>query len=177
MKKNPATTGIHTAIHLCNLLKVSAIERVRNYSGYTLLNIIPLLSLEQRNDVSIELLRALEMDSYQFTKFIPEYLGQILLYLPPKELDEIIDDLEDKIKVSRLQTILLILNTIGVCVLNYPKYKAKFNEDENFYNNRLKRLLGLLLVPLASYKLELKTESLRVIASTIFNSDQLYLKD
>ena len=177
VKKNPATTGIHTAIHLCNLLKVSAIERVRNYSGYTLLNIIPLLSLEQRNDVSIELLRALEMDSYQFTKFIPEYLGQILLYLPPKELDEIIDDLEDKIKVSRLQTILLILNTIGVCVLNYPKYKAKFNEDENFYNNRLKRLLGLLLVPLASYKLELKTESLRVIASTIFNSNQLYLND
>lgn len=177
VKKNPATTGIHTAIHLCNLLKVSAVERVRNYSGYTLINIIPLLSLEQRNDVSIELLRALEMDSYQFTKFIPEYLGQILLFLPPKELDEVIDDLEDKIKISRPQTILLILNTIGICVLNYPKYKIKFNEDKDSNNNRLKRLLGLLLVPLASYKLELKTESLRVIASTIFNSDQLSLSD
>lgn len=177
VRKNPATTGIHTAIHLCNLLKVSAIERVRNYSGYTLLNIIPLLSLEQRNDVSIELLRALEMDSYQFTKFIPEYLGQLLLYLPPKELDEVIDDLEDKIKVSRPQTILLILNTIGVCVLNYPKYKSLFNENANLNDDRLKRLLGLLLVPLASYKLELKTESLRVIASTIFNSDELCLDD
>ncbi|MDY0236227.1 MAG: cytidyltransferase [Gudongella sp.] len=177
VRKNPPTTGIHTAIHLCNLLKVSAIERVRNYSGYTLLNIIPLLSFEQRNDVSIELLRALEMDSYQFTKFIPEYLGQILLYLPPKELDEVIDDLENKIKVSRPQTILLILNTIGVSVLNYPKYESLFKEEENLNSKRLKRLLGLLLVPLASYKLELKTESLRVIASTIFNSNELCLQD
>ncbi len=177
VRKNPPTTGIHTAIHLCNLLKVSAVERVRNYSGYTLLNIIPLLSLEQRNDVAIELLRALEMDSYQFTKFIPEYLGQLLLYLPPKELNEVIDDLEDKIKVSRPQTILLLLNTIGICVIHYPKYKDRFVEDGSLNNNRFKRLLGLLLVPLASYKLELKTESLRVIASSIFNSKVLGLDD
>ena len=177
VRKNPQTTGIHTAIHLCNLLKVSAVERVRNYSGYTLLNIIPLLSLEQRNDVAIELLRALEMDSYQFTKFIPEYLGHLFLFLPPKELDEIIDDLEDKIRVSRPQTVILLLNTIGTAIVNYPVYKELFPEDFSRNITRLYRLLGLLLVPISSYKLEIKTEALRVIASTVFNSDKLSLED
>lgn len=177
VRKNPQTTGIHTAIHLCNLLKVSAVERVRNYSGYTLLNIIPLLSLEQRNDVAIELLRALEMDSYQFTKFIPEYLGHLFLFLPPKELDEIVDDLEDKIRVSRPQTVILLLNTIGTAIVNYPIYKDLFPEDFSRNITRLYRLLGLLLVPISSYKVEIKTEALRVIASTVFNSDKLSLED
>jgi len=177
VRKSPSTTGIHTAIHLCNLLKVSAIERVRNYSGYTLLNIIPLLSLEQRNDVAIELLRALEMDSYQFTKFIPEYLGKLFLYLPPKELDEIIDDLEDKIKVSREQIVMLLLNTIGTSIVNYSIYKDNFPEQYKANINRLYRLLGLLLVPITSYKVEVKTEALRVISSIIFNSSSLSLDD
>jgi nicotinic acid mononucleotide adenylyltransferase len=177
VRKNPQTTGIHTAIHLCNLLKVSAVERVRNYSGYTLLNIIPLLSLEQRNDVAIELVRALEMDSYQFTKFIPEYLGHLFLFLPPKELDEIIDDLEDKIKVSRPQVVILLLNTIGTAIVNYPMYRNLFPEEYSKNITRLYRLLGLLLVPIASYKVEIKTEALRVIASTVFNSQKLSLDD
>jgi len=173
VRKNPKETGIHTAIHLCNVLKVSAVERVRNYSGYTLLNIIPMLSLEQRNDVAIELLRALEMENYQFTKFIPEYLGHLFLYLPPQELEEVIEDLEEKIKIARPQTIMLLLNTIGTTIVNYPKYKDLFHEDEVTNMKRLNRLLGLLLVPIASYNVELKTEALRVIASTVFNSDKL----
>ncbi|MDX9916627.1 MAG: cytidyltransferase [Gudongella sp.] len=177
VRKNPQSTGIHTAIHLCNLLKVSAVERVRNYSGYTLLNIIPLLTLEQRNDVAIELLRALEMDSYQFTKFIPEYLGHLILHLPPKELDELIDDLEEKIQISRPQTVILLLNTIGTAILGYPVYKTLFSENYSKNIKRLYRLLGLLLVPLSSYKLEIKTEALRVIATTVFNSEQLSLED
>lgn len=177
VRKSPTTTGIHTAIHLCNLLKVSAVERVRNYSGYSLLNIIPLLSFEQRNDVAIELLRALEMDSYQFTKFIPEYLGQLFLYLPPKELDEIIDDLEDKIKVSRPQTVMLLLNTIGTAITHYPIYRTNFDEKFNVNITRLYRLLGLLLVPITSYKIEVKTEALRVISSLIFDSEILSLDD
>jgi hypothetical protein len=126
VKKNPVETGMHTAIHFCNLLKVSAIEKVRNYSGHTLLSIFPMLSLEQRNDVTIELLRALEMDNYQFTKFIPSYLGKLFLFLPPKELDEIIDDLEDKIKTSEPQTCILLFKTIGIAIENYHNYRNLF---------------------------------------------------
>lgn len=177
VKKNPVETGMHTAIHFCNLLKVSAIEKVRNYSGHTLLSIFPMLSLEQRNDVAIELLRALEMDNYQFTKFIPNYLGKLFLYLRPKELDEIIDDLEDKIKVSEPQTCILLLNTIGIAIENYHNYKNSFPEDMEINSKRLYRLFSILLMPLSSYKDELKIESLTVISNQIFSSKNMPLQE
>ena len=40
------------------------------------------------------------MQGYQFTKYIPNYLGQLLTYLQPTELNEIIDDFEEKIRQS-----------------------------------------------------------------------------
>ena len=164
-------------MHLCNLLKVSAIERVRNYAGLTLLNIFHLLSLEERNDVAVELLRALEMESYQFTKFIPDYLGQLLLYLTPKELDEVIDDFEEKIKVSSPRVVILLLNTIAIAIENYPTYKNRFNEDEKTNNDRIIRLLGLLAIGMASYEQDIRSEALRVIGASLFKSNKLSLEN
>ncbi len=175
--KSPSAKGLHTAMHLCNILKVSAIERVRNYSGITLLNIFHLLSLEERNDVAIELLRALEMESYQFAKFIPLYLGQLLLYLPPKELDEIIDDFEDKIKISSISVVFLLLNTIAICIENYKSYITKFEEESQIHNHRIDRLLGLFSIAMASYNNDIKNESLRVLSSTLFKSNILSLDE
>lgn len=171
--KSPSTKGLHTSMHLCNLLKVSAVERVRNYAGVTLLNIFPLLSLEESNDVAVELLRALEMESYQFTKFIPDYLGQLLLYLPPTELDEIIDDFEIKIKTSSSRVVSLLLNTIVISIENYSFYIDKFQEPELVHDDRLDRLLGLLSISMASYSHDEKNESLRVLSSVLLNSKKL----
>lgn len=175
--ENPSTKSFHTAMHLCNILKVSAVERVRNYSGITLLNIFQYLSLEERNDVVIELLRALEMESYQFTKFIPYYLGQLLLYLPPKELEEVIDDFENKIKISSTRVIFLLLNTIVIFIENYYSYIYRFKEDIQIYDNGMNRLLGLLSISMANYNNDVKNESLRVMSSTLFNSRILSLAE
>ncbi|MFA7412638.1 MAG: HD domain-containing protein, partial [Tissierellaceae bacterium] len=175
--ENPASKGLHTSMHLCNILKVSAVERVRNYGGVTLLNIFHLLSPEERNDVAVELLRALEMESYQFTKFIPDYLGQLLLYLPPKELDEIIDDFKDKIKVSSTRVTFLLLNTIAVSVEKYMTYRKNFPEDPRVNDERINRLLGLLAIGMASYNHDIKSESLRLISLILFKSNSLSLKE
>ena len=163
-------------MHLCNLIKVSATEKVRTFAGETLLKIFQLLPLEGRNDVSVELIRALELENYQFTKSIPDYLGQLILYLPPTELDEIIDDFETKIKVSNPQIIQLLLNTIGMCIQNYSKYMDLYNEDIKSHDERFDRLLGLLLIPISSYNIETKTEALRVIATKLFNTHKLTLE-
>lgn len=177
VKKSPSTTGLHTGMHFCNLLKVSAVEKVRNYAGHTLLNIFEFLSLEERNEIAVELLRALEMQNYQFTKYIPDYLGQLILYLQPTELDEVIDDFEEKIKQSNTQIVFLLLKTTGICIENYPKYKDRFKEGEKAYEERFYRLLGILLSGMASYDKEIKTEAFRIIGSQIFNSDKLLLKE
>ena len=177
VKKSPSSTGLHTGMHFCNLLKVSAVEKVRNYAGHTLLNIFPFLSLEERNEIAIELLRALEMQNYQFTKYIPEYLGQLLLYLQPTELDEIIDDFEEKIKQSSTQIVFLILKTVGVCIENYSSYGNRFMEKAEAVEKRLNRLLGILLSGMAYFDKEIKTEAFRIIGSQIFNSNKLSLKE
>ncbi len=81
----------YTAMHFCNLLKVSAYESVRNHAGKALIEISDALTSEQINDITIELLRALEIEGYQFTKLIPEYLGQLFILLEVHEFDEIIE--------------------------------------------------------------------------------------
>lgn len=174
---NPSVKGLHTAMHLCNILKVSSAEVVRNYSGKTLINIFPFLTMEERNDVCLELTRALEMQSYQFTKFIPRYVGHLLLYLAPTELDEFLDDFEEKIKVSNIDITHLVLNTIAICIENYKSYMERFNENQDVQDQRLTRLMGLLCISMASYNIDVKNEALRMMSSTLFKSDKLNLQD
>src|SRR5690606_32504587 len=116
------------------------------------------------------------MQNYQFTKFIPNYLGQLLLYLHPVELDEVIDDFEDKIKQSNTQIIFLLLKTISVAIENYPIYIKRFKEDKNANKNRLVRLLSLILNGMFSFNEEIKIEAFRVLAWYIFNSNKLNLQ-
>ncbi len=174
--ENPQQNSLHTAMHFCNLVKVSAIENVRNHAGEALLKIIPFLSLDQRNDITIELLRALEIQGYHFTKYIPQYLGQIMLYLHPVELDELINDFNNKIKQANQQIVLLLLKTIGVVIQHYPKYSNFFKEDDAIYRNRQIKMLGILLNGLVSYNTQIKEEAFKVVGKEIFGSNKLNLK-
>ena len=168
---------IYTALHFCNILKVSGIEDIRNLAGKALINLMPSLSFQQRNDIAIELLRALEMEDYQFTKYIPYYLGQLILYLTPNELEELIDDLIEKIKQSDPKLSSLLLRTIGVAIANYPKYRERFSEEEKSYENRLGKMIGILLNGFVHYNLKVKQAAFRVIGKEIFGSRHLSIEE
>ena len=168
---------IYTALHFCNILKVSGVESIRNLAGQTLINLMPSLSFEQRNDIAIELLRALEMEDYQFTKYIPYYLGQLINFLPPNELEELIDDLIEKIKQSDPKLSSLLLRTIGITIANYPKYKERFQESRKSYENKLNKMIGILLNGFVHYSFQVKQVAFRVIGKEIFGSKHLSLED
>jgi len=171
------TTSLHTAIHFCNLLKVSAIESVRNRAGIAILKIMPTLTLPERNEISVELLRALEIEGHRFTEYIPPYLGKILLWLQPKELNEIIDDLRIKIKISNENVKPLFLKTLGVCLANYPKYKNRFTEKLQDYDSRLLNILGILLNGLVDYKTKVKQSAVSTFGKDVFGSKILSLDE
>ncbi|RKD21548.1 Nicotinic acid mononucleotide adenylyltransferase [Caminicella sporogenes DSM 14501] len=173
---NKDSTVIHTAMHFCNLLKVSASESVRNHGGAGLIKIMSCLSYGQRNDIAIELLRSLEIEGHQFTKYIPNYLGQIILYLQPVELDELIDDLIRKIKCSSPHVISLILQTVGIAIVNYHQYKERFEENEDVSKRRLVKLLSILLNGLVNYNLQVKQMAFTVIGKGIFGSENIDLE-
>lgn len=171
------TTGLHTAIHFCNLLKVSAVEAVRNRAGASILKIMPLLSLPERNEVAVELLRALEIEGHRFTEYIPPFLGEILLWLDPMELDEVIDDLKLKIKIATENVKPLILKTIGVSIANYPKYKNRFIEKLDDYDSRMLNMLGILLNGLGDYKTRVKQSAISTFGKDVFGSKILSFEE
>lgn len=177
IKQNPKTINLHTATHFSNLTKVSAKEAVRNKAGKALLEIAPLLTSDQRNDITIELLKGLDIESVQHSKYIPEYLGQFALFLPPKEINECIDDINNTFKESSLRISTHTLNTLGVMVQHYSKYKDRFEEDSVLYIKRYKKLLGIILSGLANYNEQIKQEAFLVIGKNIFGSTILSLEE
>lgn len=177
LEQNPTLNRLYTAMHYCNLLKVSSVESVRIQAGESLVRLFPMLPLEQRNDVAIELLRALEIDGAQHTKYIPDYLGQIIIYLQPIELDEIITDLMEKLKQSNTEINSLLLKTIGVFIENYPRYQEFFNESDEAYQLRLQHMLGILLNGLVHHQVQIQQISFSVLGKDIFGSAKLTLQE
>ena len=169
---NMASYGLYTAIHFCNILKVSPNERTRLKSGEALIKMFPSLPKEQGNDVAIELFRSLEIEEYQFTKHIPNYLGQILLLLSPENMDAIVEDLRDKMKKSGAKVNSLLLSTIGISIANYSKYRSR-DVDGGLYEKRLVNMLGILLSGLAHNDNQVKQMAFSVIGSEIFGCSDI----
>ncbi len=164
---------LQAATHFANLVKVSANSTVRYKAGGALLKIAKLLPNEHVNEISIELLKGLEIDSFEFSKYIPEYLGQLVLLLNPAELNEIIDEIQKIFSVSNRATSCLCLDTVGVIINHYEKYKYLFNEEESIYNKRLVKLLGIIFSGLASFDEQIKQEAFLVIGKDLFGSKNL----
>ena len=59
--RNDHGSALHIATHLSNLIKVSDRVTVRHGAGLALLEIAPRLTVDQRNEVSVELCRGLEL--------------------------------------------------------------------------------------------------------------------
>ncbi len=165
----------YTAMHFCNLLKVSAFETVRNYAGETLVRLNGHLSCEQRNDIVVELWKALEIERYQFTKYIPDYLGQIMLQLDEKEIDELLDDLHDKMKKASPQICMLILKTLGVALVHYQLMVSR--KDCALPEHFLRRITGILLNGLAHFDPEVHRTAVSVFGRDIFGSPLLSLEE
>ena len=166
--------ALNNAIHLCNLLKVSAIESVRRTAGNTLLALMGRLSPNERNEVSVELLRALEIEGHRFTEYIPKPLGKSLLFLPAKEFDEIIDDLLQKVKTSTSSVRSLILKTLGTSLESFMEFgfrNLRLSEEEK--TARIKNMARVLLYGLSDYDPLTIRSSFTTIGKVLFASEMV----
>lgn len=164
------------ATHLANIIKVSEQESVRKKAGESLIELGPLLSIDQRNEIAVELAKSLEIDEMQYAKYVPEYLGKFILFLHPKELDEMIIDLQNMCKNTNFAGALAI-DTLGIIVENYSKYKSLFEEKDENYNNRLRKILGIILSGLANYNEQVKQETFLVLGKYIFDTEIITLQE
>ena len=164
---------LHIATHFSNLIKVSERVVVRHDAGAGLLQIGPYLTLDQRNEIAVELTKGLEVGEYEFSKYIPQYLGVFALWLHPKELDELIGRLEELLSSSSDQIVSVSLGTVGYLLQNYASYGKRFSLDRESCEKRQDRLLGMLLKGLASYRETVRQEALLVFGQGLFASPVL----
>ena len=168
--KSPA---LHIATHLSNLIKVSDRVTARHSAGNALLALAPRLTADQRNEVAVELCRGLELGQQEFTKYIPDYLGRFALWLPPAELDEVLDDLRVNLSSSDSRVTASVLDTVGVIYEAYDAYRARFPETDDAYRRRRERLLGLLMRGLSGIDGATRQEALFVLGRRVFGSGEL----
>ena len=167
----------YLAAHFSNLIKVSERVTVRHQAGRGLIEIAKALPIEQINELVIELTKGLEIGEYQFSKYIPEYLGELVLYLYPTELDEFIDNIGELIESNNDKVGSVALDTVGEVIRRYSSYKYRNSEPAGEYRARMTKMLGMLLKGLANYHEVVSQEAIMVAGQYIFGSDSLSMKE
>ena len=171
--RSGSSPALHIATHLSNLIKVSDRVTVRHSAGSALLELAPRLTVDQRNEVAVELCRGLELGQQEFTKYIPDYLGRFALWLPPAELDEVLDDLWVNLSASDSRVAASVLDTVGIIYETYDAYRTRFPETDDAYRRRRQRLLGMLMRGLYGIDNAVRQEALYVLGRRVFGSAEL----
>ena len=168
---------LHIAAHYSNLIKVSDRVTVRHSAGLALLELAPLLSVDQRNEIAVELCRGLELGQQEFTKYIPDYLGRFALWLPPEQLDELLRSLEGTLSSSEGHIVASALDTAAVLLEDYTAYRDRFPESESVYRGRARRLLGMLMKGTAGIDTGTRQEAMYLLGRRVFGSTGLGRKE
>lgn len=155
--------AFHTAMHLSNLLSVSEHLPVREHAGAALLAIAPSLTVDQRNEIAVDLMRELENGQEQIARFIPVYLGRLLCTLPEKEIWEAVDFLENLLRSGTQRPAGPALHTLGALIAALPQ------NDEGIIDY----CLGLLLVGVAHYHSSIHQHALSVLCHDLIANESL----
>ncbi len=171
------TNVLNIATHFSNLIKVSENVVVRRMAGAALLAIAPVLTPDRRNEIAVELSKALETGQSELSKYVPEYLGPFALWLTPRELDEVLDQMLSLLASANSNVAAAALSTVGSMLEHYDVYGSRFQEREDALESRRRRMAGLLMKGLASYRDSVRQESLHILGEGLFASSVLPYRD
>lgn len=163
---------MHIAAHFVNLVKVSEAIVVRKHAGDCLIELASSMPSDQINELCIDLFNGLELSDYQFLKYIPGYLGQLMMYQPDNEQGETIEALETMLYTGNSKSAAASLNTMAVLLENYDKLPEPGKNAEK----HKKRLLGMIVKSISHYNTTISQEALRVLGIRIFGSTVMNLE-
>ncbi len=162
LDQNPAH-AFHTAMHLSNLLSVSEHLPVREHAGNALLSICGYLTVDQRNEITVDLMRELENGQEQIARFIPKFLGTLLCSLPEKEVWESVDFLDNLLRSGAVRPAGPVLRTVGSLIAALPEDSTEL----------IDHCLGLLLTGTAHYHSAIHRNALSVLCHDVLANDAL----
>ena len=161
--------AFHVATHLSNLLSVSEHLPVRERAGEALLQIAPYLSVDQCNEIVVDLMRELESGQSEISSYIPPYLGRLVCRMPRKEFDEGVDFLEGLLRASNVRSARAALSTL--CAM-LSAYDAKDKERQAAVTERL---IGLMLTGVAHFEDGIHLTALEVLCRDYFGNTDVAL--
>ncbi len=158
------------AAHLLNLLQFT--HRVTNklQAGENLVKIMPRLSKDQRYEIILELVRALDMGQYNVSKYIPVFFGQIYIGLSAPERQDVLDQLRELSGSSNKTVVILTLETASVILQYLPGLERT---DPQFSAKEYDRLEGMLCCGTVHYDPEIAREAFYFLGEGIFASTRL----
>ena len=162
VERDGGANALQIATHFSNLIKVSEHVVVRRMAGAALLSIAPALTPDRRNEIAVEMSKALETGQAEISKYIPEYLGQFVLWLTPRELDEVVVQMAALLSSPNTDVVAAALSTVGAMLEHYTVYAARFGEGADS-SVRRKTLAGLLLKGLADRREAARQEALHIL--------------
>ena len=174
---NPSANLLHIATHFSNLIKVSENIVVRRMAGAALLTVAPKLTPARRNEIAVELSKALETGQAEIAQYIPAYLGQFSLWLSPRELDEMLEHMLTLLASPSTGVAAAALSTVGSILEHYAVYGPRFGEAPEILKARRDRMAGILLKGLASCHESVRQEVLLILGEGIFASKVLTLAE
>ncbi len=157
--------AFHIAMHLSNLLSVSEHLPVRERAGEALVEISGVLSVDQRNEIMVDLLRELETGQNEISGYIPPYLGRLICSVPEKEMDEGIDYLEGLLRAANTRAARAALSTLCAVLSGYASEIAA--RADAVYE----RVFGLLLTGVAHFDDSIRLTALEVICRMYFGNE------
>lgn len=157
--------AFHTAMHLSNLICVSEHMPVRLYAEQQLVRITAVLPDDQKNELVINLLLALETVREETARFLPRYLGKMICQLGQREFAEALDKLSDQLHSDNLRVASGAVSTLGYLLT------AMQNRDEAV----AKRILGLLMTGISHFEPELHQNALSTLCRGVFDEQSLSL--
>lgn len=156
------------ASHLLHMLQFSGQIVNRLQAGDNLLAIIPLLSETQCHEIILELIRALEIEEYAVSKYIPPCLGQIFSLLRESERKYVLGQLRRLCCVTHSRTVIAVLETAGEILRNCS---GQLTGQERSLAE------GILCSGMADYRDEIAQEAFYITGYELFGNQSFTLEE
>ncbi len=159
--------AFHTAMHLSNLLLVEEHLPVRYAAGVALVNVAPILSADQMNEIAVDLIRGLETSRAEFSRYIPPTLGTLLAMLPQAEELEGIHLLESYVRSENFRAARAALSALGAVLGTHCV--------RGVWEDKAVPILGLLFSGLAHFDAEVSRTALTVLCRDVLSKEEINL--
>lgn len=156
------------ASHLLHMLQFSGQIVNRLQAGENLLAIVPYLSEIQSHEIVLELIRALEIEEYAVSKYIPPCLGKMFALLGQTEREYLLQQLRRLCGTTHNRTMIAVLETAGI-ILHQCAGQITAAECA--------QAEGILCIGMADYRDEIAQEAFYITGHELFGSEKLTQKE